>query len=209
MNYIYDILVNFNDKYYEFYDWNESDNILHVKKLPIIRVKSNFLHNIKYNNIVVDKKLIEKIYKKTDFFNNKSNKLNYVCAVSDAKEAIVIKFSPNGTIIGRSSLLIDEENEIIDISENLEENNYDYKINNIITPYKFKTRKEIEISTYIISELNNINEDKLKYLYFDCFDKEETDTKIILKNFLSEINNNFNNVYSKIYDFLKMTSPNS
>ena len=31
MNYIYDILANFNNIYYDFFDWNESDNIIHIK----------------------------------------------------------------------------------------------------------------------------------------------------------------------------------
>ena len=26
MNFIYDILLNFNNEYYEFYDWNNDDN---------------------------------------------------------------------------------------------------------------------------------------------------------------------------------------
>ena len=36
MNYIYDILANFNEHYYDFYDWNELDNLIHIKKQFLI-----------------------------------------------------------------------------------------------------------------------------------------------------------------------------
>ena len=36
MNYIYDILLNFNDSenYFEFYEWKEDDIFEHIKKYP-------------------------------------------------------------------------------------------------------------------------------------------------------------------------------
>jgi len=33
MTYIYDILLNFKDDLYEFYDWNKTDNIIHIRKI--------------------------------------------------------------------------------------------------------------------------------------------------------------------------------
>ena len=54
MNYIYDILANFNNIYYDFFDWNESDNIIHIKKVPIVRVDSDFFNNVKFNDVLVD-----------------------------------------------------------------------------------------------------------------------------------------------------------
>ena len=206
MNYIYDILANFNEHYYDFYDWNELDNLIHIKKLPLIKCNSNFLYNIKYNDIIVEKKLVDKIYKKADFFSNKTNKVNYVCAITDGRTSLIAKFNHDGSVIERSSLLIDEENEIIDIAEEMNTCEYNYVVKQNKKIENFKTRKEIEISKYILTKLENIEDDKLRYLYFDCFDKEEIDTKIILNRIIYEIKNNFNNIYTKIYDFLKMTS---
>lgn len=209
MNYIYDILVNFNEKFYEFYEWNEKDEIIHIKKLPILKVKTQFLNIIKNNNVVIDKKIVEKIHNKTNFFKtNKFLKQNYICSLTDGKEALVIKTDQNGIVTGKSSLLIDEENEIIDISECMSSEEYEIKSINHTTNDSFKTRKELEINEYIIKELDNINEEKLKYLYFECFDKKETNAKTILNNILSEIKYNFDNVYLKIYNFLKLTSIN-
>ena len=33
MNYIYDIVLNFNKDYYEFYEWKKSDKVINVKKI--------------------------------------------------------------------------------------------------------------------------------------------------------------------------------
>ena len=38
MNYIYDIVLNFNKEYYNFFEWNKRDNIVNVKKIPLIFV---------------------------------------------------------------------------------------------------------------------------------------------------------------------------
>ena len=35
MSYVYDILINLNKKFYDFYDWNNNDKILHVKKVLV------------------------------------------------------------------------------------------------------------------------------------------------------------------------------
>ena len=47
MNYIYDIVLNFNKEYYSFYEWNRKDNIINVKKIPLFLV-DNECFNIKY-----------------------------------------------------------------------------------------------------------------------------------------------------------------
>lgn len=205
MNYIYDILANLNEQYYEFYDWNEDDEIIHIKKIPIIKTKEEFLYNAKYNNIIVEKKLLEKINKKTEFFNIKQNKYNYMCVITDGKSALIANFNSHGKIIEKSGLLIEEENEIVDLVESKEETNYSYNINKQ-NYEQFKTRKEKEICKYILNEIEKINEDKLKYIYFDIYNKEEQDTKKIINKLKIEINTNYNEKFNKIYDLLKMTS---
>ena len=207
MNYTYDILANFNETYYEFFEWNNKDELTHIKKLPIIKVDRTFLNNIKNNDVVVEKELLEKIFKKTEFFKtNKKNTSNYICALCDGTKAIIIKLDSNGTIKGRSSLLIDEENEIIDISDTMTTSNYKLKINKNKKQEYFKTRKEKEINNYIEQELKIIDNNKLKYLYFDCFNKKEENIKIIKNEIKNEIKNNFENIYKKIYEFLKLAS---
>ena len=49
MNFIYDILLNFNNEYYEFYDWNNDDKLTHIRKMPIFKISDDALKNIIYN----------------------------------------------------------------------------------------------------------------------------------------------------------------
>ena len=46
MIFIYDILVNFNDKLYDFYEWSENDLIEHIRKIPLIKVKKKLLDKV-------------------------------------------------------------------------------------------------------------------------------------------------------------------
>ena len=46
MNYVYDILLNFNEIGYYFYDWNGNDNILHIRKIPIFKIDSKTLKKV-------------------------------------------------------------------------------------------------------------------------------------------------------------------
>ena len=49
MEYIYDIVLNFNDCYYEFYEWNSKDKIINVKKIPVYRINDIDYLSFKYN----------------------------------------------------------------------------------------------------------------------------------------------------------------
>ncbi len=208
MNYIYDILANFNDSFYDFYDWNENDHIIHIKKLPVIKVKTDFLINVKYNDVNVDNRLIEKIYRRCDFFNESKNNYSYVCSLCDGREAIIVSFDSNGNVLGKSDLLIDEGNEVIDICDSMDVSDYSISVKDVVFYDNFKTRRECKINSFILKELDNMSYDKLKYLYFDCFNEQEDDIKKILIRIFDEIKNNFDMVYLKIYDFLKLTSIN-
>ena len=51
MNYIYDIVLNFNKEYYSFYEWNRKDNIINVKKIPLFLVDNECFNIMKCFNI--------------------------------------------------------------------------------------------------------------------------------------------------------------
>ena len=205
MSYIYDILANFNDCFYEFFDWNENDNIIHIKKLPILKVSVDFFNKVKYCDVVVDGSLIQKIYRRTDFFSINKNKYKYVCCLCDGSEAIIVNFDSKGNVLGRSSLLIDEENEVIDISEGIDLFEYNLSVVREHNYDVFKTRKEISINHLFFDELKCMDDEKIKYLYFECFNERENDVEKIINRINDEIINNFDSIYSKIYNFLKLT----
>ena len=59
MNYIYDVLLNFQKEYYDFFDWNQNDNLYHMRKVPIIKVTNLNLKEIKNNIIKFDNNLLK------------------------------------------------------------------------------------------------------------------------------------------------------
>ena len=50
MNYAYDLTINFNKKYIDFYEWNKDDNLEYYVKIPIF----NFLFILKTSQITSD-----------------------------------------------------------------------------------------------------------------------------------------------------------
>ncbi len=202
MNYIYDVFLNLNDTLYDFFDWNKSDRITHVKKIPIFIVKTNVLKEFINYNIEVEDELLFEIYNRTELWSV-TNKIEYCALFSDNSTVIALQFNSNGKCIKKSSLLVDEELEILDNVRRFKEINIDYKIKNKV-PQVLKTRKELKDDNFIEEELKNIENDKLKYIYFECFGKHEESEKIIL-NKLKKISRN-SALYKNLYDILKLTS---
>ena len=56
-----------------------------------------------------------------------------------------------------------------------------------------------------IISLNKENDiEKLRYLYYECFNKKETSKDKIIKDFNFEIKNNFDSLVNKLYNFFKL-----
>ena len=185
MNFIYDIVLNFNKDFYNFFEWNKNDNIINVKKIPIFLIDN-------------DTFIKDKTYTYT------RSKLGISCLISNNKEVIAVLFNDNGNLIKRSSLMLDEEEEVLDEIEN----DSLYKIN-IIKRRKvnienvnrnIKEKKDFLIK-YINEEKNDIN---LKYLYYDYFEKDENNIKIIKNELIKEIKNNWNKKLNNFYDTVKI-----
>lgn len=211
MNYIYDILINFQPNLYDIYDWNIDDVIIHIRKMPLFRIKKEAMLDILGNKIRIEEEFLSKLYNRTEVFTNKKiGLIDYACIVSDGNEALALQFNRKGNTINKSRLLIDECEEVIEYCMSVIENNFKYSL---IQPDKllfFKTRKEEKIYKYITQELSNIlkNEEnaKLEYLYFECFGKKEKSKDKIFTNIKNELEKNWDNCYSKIYDFFKITT---
>ena len=203
MIYIYDILLNFKDELYDFYDWNKNDNIIHIRKIPLIKIKEKDLANIKNNNVKFDEETLNQIKDKTEIFTPKiSKKIEYMTLLSDGNYVIGLQIE--GKKIKKSSLLIDEELDILEDVNNLDFMNINYKIINKGINNELKTRKQRETEKFIKKGINKIknDEEKLKYLYYECFDKKEENKEKILHKMLNNINNL--DVNKKIYNFLKL-----
>lgn len=201
MNYIYDIYINLNKTLYDFFDWNKNDKITHIKKIPIFRLDiDDFINFVNYN-IKVSDEFLNCIKNSTETWSCKE-KINNCALFCDINSIIAIEFNDEGVSIRKSYLMIEEEAEVLE-DINIRQIHLNYKILNK-TNTLLKTRKELKEEVFIKKELKNIDNDKLNYIYFECFGKKESDkqTKI---NKLSKIKSD-SKVYKNLYDILKLTS---
>ena len=200
MKFIYDVLLNFKDKYYDFYDWNKNDNIIHVRKIPLIKIEEKDIINLIKYKIKFNEEFIKNIEDKTEIFTNKGiKKLDYCCLFSDGNIVIAVEIKQNKYKI--SSLLIDEELDALEdvFRQDTQDISYDIITKNDIC---LKTRKQIEKQKYVKKYLKKIKDiDKIKYLYYECFDKKENNVdKIVIE--LNSIDDE--KIIDKIYKVLKL-----
>lgn len=202
MNYIYDVVLNFNKDYYNFFEWYKSDNIINIKKIPFFLVDNNTYTSMKYNIIIVDQDFIRSIKDKTSTYTKL--KVGPSCLITNGKEAMGLLFNDKGNLIKRSSLLLDEEEEVLDeVNDN---NKYNIGIiknqkRRIFNINRLEKEKKDFLIRYISKENSLIN---LKYLYYDYFEKEEQDIDIIKKTLIKEIKYNWNKKFQEFYNTVKM-----
>lgn len=194
MNYIYDITLNFNDEFYDFYEWNSKDKIEFILKIPIFKVQEDEINDITKNEIKLSKEFLKKILNETEVYcTNVIKILRYACIFVSEEISLAVMFDEKGKIIKKSSISPDEEDDILEVSKSLKYTLLDYKIiskNKVIK--SFYTRKEIDISNFLENELNYIykekEDEKLKYIYYEIFNKK---------------NNDINNIYFDLLDIIR------
>ncbi|MCI8569241.1 MAG: DUF3603 family protein [Bacilli bacterium] len=208
MNYIYDLVLNFseNERILEFYEWMKEDVLSTVAKIPIIRINRFQMNDILNNKISITKTFLKKYENKT--LLDDGSLLKYSFLVTDLSKVIALEFSSNGEVIRRSSLLLDEEEAVIEESLDYQEEELNYKIIRNYLKFDFLTRDERKIRSSLINELNylykNKKYDEINYLYEELFNK-----KISIhdkyKFLIDDISNNYSSKYNRIYDIIKMT----
>ena len=210
MNYIYDVILDFQKEYYDFYEWNKNDNIFHMRKIPILKINEKQFNEIK-NNIVQFSEATTKLFNfKTAerFKQNNITKMKYTIIISTENQAMGIKINKNGIIQLKSSLLPDEQDDVIEIIKFQNEAKLEYKIIKNNKKNNFKTRFEIENEKFIYNELNKVYEQKniqkINYICLECFNKQEKNIEIAYKKLKAEINKTNEN-FKKIYDIFKIT----
>ena len=125
MNYIHNIYLNFNNEYYDFYEWVDNDNIIHLNKIPIIKVNSNILKEILINKILIDNELYKRINNKTE---SNTNKYKTSLLITDNKDIIALSFDKNHISTYISSLVLSDELDILNEINNIKKYNLKYKI---------------------------------------------------------------------------------
>ena len=202
MNYIYDIYLNFNKELYDFFDWNKSDKLVHIKMIPIFKVNEETIKSFISNMVKLDEKTFSFIQNKSTIWNKANKYKNYGLFV-DENNVIAIEFDDEGKSINKSYLLINEELEILETTYKLKTKNIEYRILKKDS-IRLKTRKQIKEENFITDELKNIDSNKLNYIYFECFGKHENDRNLILNKLLNLSKNS--KTYKNLYNILKLTS---
>lgn len=210
MTYIYDVLLNFSDteRIVEFFEWNNNDSIDHIKRIPLIRISSNAFNELINNNIVVEKEFLDKIQDSTWMYKKTKN-LEYAILITDLNKVIAFEFNKEGKIIAKSGLLLDEEEEIIEESYDLKEENLNYKIESKINNNIFLTREEQKKQKYLLLELDNIvkenNKNKLNFLYHEIFLKDKLTFEEKYLKLKEDIEKNYTSKYNNLYEIVRLT----
>jgi len=211
MNFIYDILVNFNDDLYDFYEWNTEDNVIHIRKIPLFKVSTETLEKLKNYNVKVDLEFLKKIENKTEKFTSRDvEKIVYSALFSDSNEVFALKFNEKGSNIKISKLLIDEAEDVLDVVCRCLETKIDLEILKLKKISNFKTRMQIEKIKYLTKSLNRLEKnndlEKIGYLYFECFNEKEDSKDIMINKLKQGIENS--KLEQIMYDFFKLISIN-
>lgn len=187
MNYIYDIVLNFQNEYYEFYEWKPTDKIINIKRISVYKTSNKDYLNLKYNKVIIDRKCLPKQHK--------------IFLVTNGIEVMGILLDNEGKITKKSSLLIDEADEVIEEKETIKPLAIKY-IQNIKQPRIFQGRLLTEKLQFIENYFKNISisEDKylLKYIYYDIYNLEENNINKIYNQLKDLINKDINKLYNTI-----------
>ena len=200
MQKIYDILLNYKKNPYEFYEWNKTDNIDHIKSILCFKIKDDSLYDLINNDAKIDVNFLKIIKDKTELFGGKLVKnIEYACIFYSREVACAFEFYKYGRIKNRSYLLFDEEEDII-LSGKLDKI-VDIKYE-IIKKYDYNdciTRNEAKKISQVTKYMDNIkSKDEIKYIYFECFNEEEKDSSIAIKKLKEKIKNLDNNIIDKL-----------
>lgn len=187
MDYIYDIILNFQNNYYDFYEWKSKDKLINVKKILVYKVSNEDYLNLKYNEVIIN---MENLPKQTKMF-----------LVTNENEVMAILLDKLGRVIKKSSLLFEEADEVLEEKDIINKIEIKYFKNNEKEHISY-SRIEEEKFNFLEKFFSNIDIEKdeylLKYIYFDIYCKEETNITKIYQELKNLINTNINKIYNSI-----------
>lgn len=205
----YDILVNYQKIAYEFYDWNKTDDVKHIKVIPTFKVSDKCLQDFYNYDLMVDRTFLDMIKDKTEIFiKGLTVKEPYACVLFSSYSALSFKFDKQGNVIGKSNLLFDEADDIITAFYSLEETKINYKVTNMEKLNSFYTRYESKMIDDLINYLKQIqknsNDYETKYIYFECFNKEIDSSKKAYEKLFNSVNKLDFKVIEKLKNLMKV-----
>ena len=190
MSYIYDIILNLNNEFIEFYEWDKSDYLTHIRKIPIYKIRN--ISKIKIGNKINNYKFIESIKNKTYVFGK--NNRDYLVLLCNEEKVLAISLNNKGYIKEISDLLIDEEDYILESYNKYPFARLDITDNTKVYNYFF-TRREREKIKNVKKQIKKSKSNVLNYLCYELNITEINDEEINKK--YQEMYNFFNLIHNK------------
>lgn len=205
MNYVYDILSNFNQELYDFYDWDKNDNFTHLRKVPSFRVSKEVLVDLMFKKVKIKGNLLKLIKDKTQVFTKEGvDVIEYCFIVSDSVNALGVILDEDGVVYKRSKFLVSEELEINKCLKTSKIYNVEYNLLSSKTHYSNMTRNEEKVTNLILNELELIldSTDKIDYLYYEWFNTNKGKNKY--KKLVSSIKSSYTSKHEYILELLNL-----
>ncbi|HIS12320.1 MAG TPA: hypothetical protein IAB40_04330 [Candidatus Onthocola stercoravium] len=208
MNFYYDIVVNFQENNYMFYEWAESDVLEYIKRVPIFQVTTKVLRDLINNNIEVDKEFLDSIYNKTKL---KKGFLEYVSLFVSKNGAIVLEFASDGKVIARSGLQVNDECNVMEVIYTLPIFRLEYKVLNRLELNK-DLRLESTIKDFINLEINTLYKnkewEKIVFLYNEWFLKSDPNVGEMVQEMQNRLKGEITDREFRIYNLIKLSYNN-
>lgn len=205
MNYVYDILSNFNQELYDFYDWDKNDNFTHLRKVPSFRVSKEVLVDLMFKKVKIKGNLLKLIKDKTQVFTKEGvDVIEYCFIISDSVNALGVILDEDGVVYKRSKFLVSEELEINKCLKTSKIYNVEYNLLSSKTHYSNMTRNEEKVTNLILNELELIMDstDKIDYLYYEWFNTNKGKNKY--KKLVSSIKSSYTSKHEYILELLNL-----
>lgn len=205
MNYVYDILSNFNQELYDFYDWDKNDNFTHLRKVPSFRVSKEVLVDLMFKKVKIKCNLLKLIKDKTQVFTKEGvDVIEYCFIVSDSVNALGVILDEDGVVYKRSKFLVSEELEINKCLKTSKIYNVEYNLLSSKTHYSNMTRNEEKVTNLILNKLELIMDstDKIDYLYYEWFNTNKGKNKY--KKLVSSIKSSYTSKHEYILELLNL-----
>lgn len=187
MDYIHDIVLNFQEEYYDFYEWKSTDKIINVNRLPIYKVSNESYLTIKNNYTTIDKSSLPK--------------QNKMFLLTNDIEVMALIVDNTGKVLKKSSLLFEESDDILEDKELIKSIDLKYTINKK-NKLPSISRLSQEKTTYLSNYLKNIDPAKdeylLKYIYYELYQQEEPDPEKIYTSLFDLSKTNPSKLYTSI-----------
>lgn len=208
MSYYYDIIVNFQDENWMFYEWDDKDSLDVIKKIPAFQVPVKVLKDMVNYNVQVTKEFLEKIKDKT-----KLNKgvIEYAVLLVSKNGAIVLEFAGDGKSIARSYLQVVDECHILDTSYILPMEKLDYTLLNKLEYHK-TLRSDTTIKDVINLEINTLYQnkkwEKIVFLYNEWFKKSKHNVAEMVQDMQNKLQGEVTGAEVNVYNLIKLSYNN-